>query len=48
MGQTLNCELEAQSFSELKKYAKFKEIFNKHLMTILTLSGVVLGVILGV
>lgn len=47
MGQAINCEPEAQRACECKKSRKFKELLEKHLLTITTLTGVILGTVIG-
>lgn len=47
MGQAVNCEPESLRACECKKSRKFKELLEKHLLTITTLTGVILGTVLG-
>lgn len=47
MGQVVDSDSENQKPYEDKKSRKFKELLQKHLLTITTLTGVILGTILG-
>lgn len=47
MGHIVHSDPEAPWQSENKKSQKFKEVLQKHLLTITTLTGVILGTVLG-
>lgn len=47
MGQAVNCEPEAQKPCDCKNSRKFRELLEKHLLTIITLTGVISGLVLG-